>query len=192
MVFCLRCFDYECNIVKSMHYCVCMQHFSYTTTPCKNIALTLQLCHNVVLCDNAMQLCCVKTLQQYELLRNSRRVWLSLTACVFSCMWSHLCWSLRLVRLCLCVLSRIAVSFQRSIESHWSILGFRPHCSQLHCVNSALYWWLKHNSIFPNRIVLFHDSHPDIPQRVPSNSCTKNLFIIFRNTLGLVLSQLWI
>ena len=27
-----------------------------------------------------MQLCCVKTLQQYELLRNSRRVWLSLTA----------------------------------------------------------------------------------------------------------------
>ena len=95
MVFCRRCSDYECNIVKSMHYCVCMQHFSYATTPCKNIALTLQLCHNVVLCDNAMQLCCVKTLQQYELLRNSRRVWLSLTACVFSCMWSHLCWSLR-------------------------------------------------------------------------------------------------
>ena len=27
-----------------------------------------------------MQLCCVKTLQQYELLRNSRRVGLSLTA----------------------------------------------------------------------------------------------------------------
>ena len=155
-------------------------------------AKTLQLCHNVVLCDNAMQLCCVKTLQQYELLRNSRRVWLSLTACVFSCMWSHLCWSLRLVRLCLCVLSRIAVSFQRSIESHWSILGFRPHCSQLHCVNSALYLWLKHKNIFPNRIVLFHDSHPAIPQRIPTNSCTKNLFIIFRNTLGLVLSQLWI
>ena len=94
--------------------------------------------------------------------------------------------------LCLYVLSCVPVSFHSSIESHWSILGFRPHCSQLHCVNSALYWWLKHNSIFPNRIVLFHDSHPAIPQRLPTNCCTKNLFIISRNTLGLVLSQLWI
>ena len=79
--------------------------------------------------------------------------------------------------LCLCVLSRIAVSFQRSIESRWSILGFRPHCSQLHCVNSALYWWLKHNSIFPNCIVLFHDSHLAIFQTIPSNSCTKKSFL---------------
>ena len=162
-----------------------MQHFSYTTTPCKNIALTLQLCHNVVLCDNAMQLCCVKTLQQYELLRNSRRVWLSLTACVFSCMWSHLCWSLRLVRLCLCVLSRIAVSFQRSIESHWSILGFRSHCSQLHCANFALYWWLKHNRIFPNHIVLFHNSHPAISQVIPS----KILLLFLEISSGLFLAS---
>ena len=168
-----------------------MQHFSYATTPCQKIALTLQLCHNVVLYDNATMLC-----------QNFATIWASSqlakgVAQFDSCMWSHLCWSLRgwgtgVERLYLCVLSRIAVSFQRCIESHWSILGFRPHCSQLHCANSALYWWLKHNSIFPNRIVLFHDSHPAISQRIPSNSCTNNIFIIFRNTLGLVLSQLWI
>ena len=66
-----------------------MQHFSYATTPCQKIALTLQLCHNVVLYDNATMLC-----------QNFATIWASSqlakgVAQFDSCMWSHLCWSLR-------------------------------------------------------------------------------------------------
>ena len=121
-----------------------MHHFSYTSTPCHNIALTLQLCHNVVLCDNAMQLCCVKTLQQYELLRISRRVWLSLTACVFSCMWSHLCWSLSCSvgwSDCVYVFSVVLLCHSNAalnrIEAFWDSDLIVPNCivSTLRCID---------------------------------------------------------
>ena len=124
---------------------------------CNTSAMQLHHAKTLHLLCNCALMCfyvflCVSTLQQYEPLRNSRRVWLSLTACVFSCMWSHLCWSLMGVRWSDCVyvfsvallchsnaaLNRVEafwdsdlivpnciVSTQRCIDD-WSIIVFSP------------------------------------------------------------------